>query len=143
MAKLPSDQAVADALAAFRERPKEEQERSVIWQELASFPQWASAQYIEAGLPAKEVAKATAPVTKLPPDPRLPGHERAALEPQTQVQPQKDGSTTIKTSQPRANPWADYKEPAEGACLLSVQTDVRPPFRGEWKRVAQGWFRAG
>lgn len=149
MAKAITDQQVADALADFRERKKEEQERSVIWQELVQFPQWIGAQFTE-GVDAKEVQKATTlptPHTNAPPDPRLPASERARINKEqnpTKTVANPDGSKTIKTaaSKGQSNPWHDYKEPPEGPCLLSVQTDHKPPFRGEWSRIATGWYRA-
>lgn len=142
MAKKLSDQEVADALANFRERPKDDQMRSVIWQELAGFPEWASAQYTE-GVPAKEVVKATL----APPDPRLPGSQRAAafraqgVTDDGKAKKPASGSMTTGSTVGKANPFSDYKAPPPGPCLVAVQSETPPPFEGAWRRVDGGWFR--
>lgn len=143
MAKKLTDQEVADALSDFRDRPKADQERSVIWQELASFPEWASAQYT-AGVPAKEVVKATL----APPDPRLSPAARAAAF-KAQGSPVTDDSKTKKPNtgaittgaMAKPNPYSDYRTPAEGPCLVAVESENPPPFPGTWRRVNGGWFR--
>lgn len=140
MAKI-TDQQVADFLTAFRERKIEDQQASAVWQELASFPQWW-------GDAPKVAGKKVAP-TQAPPDPRLPAAQRAEITKQQAVatddgkgkKVSSPGSMTTK-GMPAQNPWADYKEPAPGPCLLGVPTDVSPPFAGNWSRTPNGWYRS-
>jgi hypothetical protein len=150
--KKLSDMDVAAFLEEFRTRPLADQQRSAVWQELASFPQWAAPQFTD-GVPASEVAKATKPIprtaTQAPPDPRLPAGERARIRKEqegtpTQVHETTGGRaiTTKTAAQGGPNVWADYKAPpAEGFAFMGVQTEVKPPFPGAWERTEGGWVR--
>ena len=143
--RSPTDIEVAQFLADFRDRAPDQQESSPVYQELAAFPQWAGAQY----------RGDEAPVAQIPPDPRLPPLERreaiaaqAAANPQPpsphdpQPAPAPNAITTGAMGQ-NTNPWADYNPPPEdgSAVFLNCNTDVRPPFPGEWQRRVGGWFR--
>lgn len=133
-----SDVEVAAFLAEFRGRPSADQQASLVWQELAAFPQWASAQYRDA-----------APTLAPPPDPRLPAAERrAATEAQsmaTRVVQGPDATRSIRTADgpgKPTNPWADHREPASGGpAFVACNTDQRPPWTGDWQRRQGGWFR--
>jgi hypothetical protein len=136
-----TDAEVAAYLADFRDRPQERQETSLIWQELMSFPQWTGAQY-RGG--ETELAA--------PPDPRLSGSERQAeyertgQEPPTVTQ-QPDGTRSMTTGDvgKAANPWSDHRPPPNdgSSIFLAVNTDIRPPYEGDWERRPGGWFRRG
>ncbi len=136
-----SDIEVAAFLAEFRERPQERQEASPIWQELASFPQWAGAQY------RGDESPALAP----PPDPRLPGIEKQRQAEESgqpvEVTQQPDGTQAMTTQDTRkaANPWADHRPPPDdgSSVFVAVNTEQRPPFSGDWERRQGGWFRRG
>jgi len=141
-----SDVEVAAFLADFRDRPGSEQQASVVWQELAAFPQWANAQYRDGTTPL-------AP----PPDPRLPPMERrAAVAAQaaaqgtaagspTRVAQGPDGARSIRTADgpgKPANPWSDFREPEGlGPAFVGCNTDQRPPWSGDWQRRQGGWYR--
>jgi len=135
------DQEVADFLATFRDRSQEDQERSPIWQELIAFPGWGMAEFKEADtdlhiLPAEL------------PDPRMPAKKRADFmakeghvtdEGKGKPTP---GSITSGGMPGAANPWFETRIPSEsGPLFLGVNTDVKPPFPGNWVRKEGGWFR--
>ncbi len=155
--KTLTDMDVASFLEAFRARPLPEQQRSPIWQELASFPQWASDQFITEGVSAAERAKALKPIPRsareAPPDPRLPASERARIlkdqqgdRPQVRETPDGRAITTKSSPHGGSNPWADYKAPPgspDDFAFMGVHTDVRPPFPGKWDRIEGGWVRRG
>lgn len=138
-----SDQQAADFLAAFRERSIEDQQASLIWQELSLFPQWW-------GDAPRTTVRPPRTATEAPPDPRLPAHERAAVFKTQGVGVTDDGkgktpvagSMTSGQVRPEQNPWAGYKAPSpEGSCSYAVKTDVPPPWPGNWRRTSEGWFR--
>lgn len=139
-----TDIEVAQFLAEFRGRPLEQQESSPVYQELMGFPQWSGAQYRGEAVPTLDV----------PPDPRLPARERAAeVEKQRAANPMPDPHEPRPAPTPNvmttgavgqaANPWSDVKPPADdgSGCFVGVNTDVRPPFPGNWRRVDRGWYR--
>lgn len=145
-----TDIEVAEFLAGFRDRPQEDQEASPVYQELISFPGWgAGAQYRDSEAPAPEAPEA--PSLEPPPDPRLPALERreaAGEQPEstpTQVTQNPDASRSITTADRNAesNPWADYNPPPEdgSGAWMPVNTDVRPPYPGDWQRRQGGWYR--
>lgn len=142
--KRLTDIEVAAFLANFRDRPQEQQEVSPVWQELSGFPQWSGAQF----------RGDSAPTLDAPPDPRLPARERAAeVEKQREANPVPDPHEPRPSPTPNvmttgdvgqgANPWADVRPPADdgSGCFVGVNTDVKPPFPGNWRRVERGWYR--
>lgn len=139
-----TDIEVAHFLTEFRARPKEQQEASPVWQELAGFPQWAVAQY----------RGDEAPTLEPPPDPRLPALERReALAAQAAANPQADPHEPRPAPDPNVittgavggapNPWAEYNPPANDGSGVwrGVNTDVPPPWPGNWVRKQGGWWR--
>jgi hypothetical protein len=135
------DQEVADFLAKFRERDEKDQQASPIWQELVAFPGWGMAEFKE-----EDIDLHVLPAEL--PDPRLPARERAEFmakeghvtdEPKGEPTP---GSITTGQMPGGPNPWADTAAPpGEGPLFLAVNTDVKPPFPGNWVRKEGGWFR--
>jgi hypothetical protein len=137
------DQEVADFLTKFRERDQKDQEASPIWQELVAFPGWGMAEF-------KEVDTELHVLPAELPDPRMPARERAEfMESEGHVTDEGKGQPTpgaMTTGEMPggANPWADTKEPpAGGPLFLGVNTEVKPPFPGNWVRKEGGWFREG
>lgn len=143
-ARSLTDIEVAQFLADFRGRPQEQQESSPVYQELVGFPQWAGAQY---------KSDDDKPTLEPPPDPRLPALERRetlaeqqAGQPQpVQVTQQPSGARAMTTADvgTDTNPWADYNPPADdgSGAWMPVNTDVRPPYPGDWQRRQGGWWR--
>lgn len=135
-----SDQQVADFLAEFRDRPDDVQQSSPVWQELIQFSGWGMASF----KPKKNIPRAA---TEAPPDPRLPAHERAAvLKAQGVTDDGKGkkpvaGAMTTTSTKGAPNPWAQYPAPAEGPVFMAVNTDLAPPYPGNWRRTPDGWFR--
>jgi len=135
------DMEVADFLAKFRERDQKDQEASPVWQELISFPGWGMAEFKE---PDSELHILPSEL----PDPRMPARQRAEFmakeghvtdEPKGQPTP---GAITTGHIPGGVNPWAETTPPAaEGPLFLGVNTDVPPPFPGNWQRKEGGWFR--
>lgn len=138
------DQEVADFLSKFRERDQKDQEASPIWQELVAFPGWGMAEFKEAD-PELHVLPAEIP------DPRMPARKRAEFmaDQGHHVTDEGKGKPTpgaITSGQipGGANPWSETSVPPEGGPLfLGVNTDVKPPFPGNWVRKEGGWFRTG
>jgi hypothetical protein len=147
MAKV-TDQQLADALAAFRERPKAEQQANVVWQELASFPEWASAQYRDSSEPRPEPRPVATRATEAPPDPRLPSQQRAdiAKEQGTMTDDSKAKKPAVGSmvtgGQNRPNPWSQSRCPdGSGPAFIGINVNEPPPWPGKWRRVEGGWFR--
>lgn len=129
-----NDRSVAEYLANFRERSLEDQQASIIWEELTQFPQWLGDAYKEE--PAK---------TEALPDPRLSASQRAAAMKKRPSAPEpaakKNGAITTKDSGKPSNPWSDVHVPETGATHVAVKTDIKPPFPGKWRKTEEGWFR--
>lgn len=149
MAKKLTDAQVAEFLVDFRERKPEEQERSVVWQELVSFPQWGMAKFVPDKVKPIEPTPGNDPSL---PDPRLSATARAEItkakdeqRPPTAVGTKVSGNT-IKTSGGTVNPWADYSPPpAEGSVSYGIRTEIHPPASfgdpARWRRDENGWHR--
>src|SRR3990172_1490743 len=151
-----TDIQVAEYLDAFRDRPREEQEASPIWQALSMFPQWMGAQYLDekhvrisAHERLDDVERPQEVIHQEPlPDPRMPAnmvYKPAVVEVKPGVQPaplphpqapQPPRSVTSQTINPSpVNPWADQRPPeTEGMVFYAVRTDVPPPWTGMWRR---------
>jgi hypothetical protein len=144
-----TDVKVAEFLAEFRERELEKQESSPIYQELVQFPQWQSARYVAEEAPG---TAPTPPSAELP-DPREPARARLAEDrPEPTPQPaavvsqnpdtSRSITTDAKSNQP--NPWVNTgSPPMEGVVFLANDTEVKPPWPGEWARRDGGWLRQG
>lgn len=141
-----SDVQAAEFLAEFRERELDVQENSPVYQELIQFPQWQTARIVA------EEAPGAAPNTAELPDPREPARARLANErpeptpqPQTAVAQNSDASRSIttdaRTNQP--SPWVNSgAPPAEGVVFLANDTELPPPWPGDWSRRDGGWLRS-
>jgi hypothetical protein len=136
-----SDQQVADFLLEFRDRPDEVQQSSPVWQELIQFSGWGMASF----KPKKNIPREA---TEALPDPRLPAHERAAiLKAQGGVtddakgKKPSSGAMTTKSTQGAPNPWAQYPTPGPGPVFVALNTDLAPPYPGNWRRTPDGWYR--
>jgi len=136
-ARQITDAEVAIFLEEFRGRPQREQESSPIYQELIQFPGWGMVGVDSSG-----------PMNPDIPDPRKPPLERAKeMKERGQItdtgkgKKPNQGSMTTANTQPQTSPWADTREPSPGPAFLGIQTDITPPFAGEWTRLPEGWFR--
>jgi hypothetical protein len=135
-AKPITDAEVAIFLDEFRARPQREQEASPVYQELILFPGWGMLG-----------AESPGPMNPDIPDPRKPPLERAReMKERGQITDTgkgkvNQGSMTTANTQPQVSPWADTREPSPGPAFLGIQTDIAPPFAGEWTRLPEGWFR--
>jgi hypothetical protein len=143
-----SDVQAAEFLAEFRERELDAQEGSPVYQELIQFPQWQSARYVA------EEAPGTAPDVPSAelPDPREPARTRLVNErpeptpqPQAKVAQNPDASRSITTDAKghMPNPWVNSgAPPAEGVVFLANDTEIPPPWPGDWSRRDGGWLRS-
>jgi len=142
-----TDGQMAEFLAEFRDRELEKQESSPIYQELMQFPQWQSARYVEEEAPG---TAPTPPSAELP-DPREPARTRLAddrpeptPQPAAVVSQNQDASRSISTDAKagQPNPWVNSgAPPMEGTVFLANETEVKPPWPGEWVRRDGGWLR--